>query len=70
VEIDQTLLLPFVLVKEFQGAVYMEDQTCSSPNSAGGAEMPIVGGDLKRLIELYVEHAMPLFQGSDFASRL
>ncbi len=59
-----------MLVKEFQAGVYMQGQTCwtvsvhhhKTANSAGGAEMPIVGGGLKRLIELYIEHAMPLFK--------
>ena len=67
-EIDQTLSITFVQVKEFQAGVYMQDQTCwtvpvhhhKTANSAGGAEMPIVGGGLKRLIELYIEDAMPL----------
>jgi hypothetical protein len=59
-----------MLVEEFQAGVHMEDKNCwivsvhqhKTATSAGAAEVPIMGDDLKRLIELYIEHAMPFFK--------
>jgi hypothetical protein len=59
-----------MLVEEFQAGVHMEDKNCwivsvhqhKTPTSAGVAEVPIMGDDLKRFIELYIEHAMPFFK--------
>jgi hypothetical protein len=58
-----------MLVEEFQAGVHMENNCWivsvhhhKTATSAGAAEVPIMGDDLKRLIELYIEHAMSFFK--------